>query len=226
MAGTGNDGAGFGCFFSADGYAVTNNHVVEGADKVEVTTDAGKTYTAKVIGTDPADRRGPDQGRGRLGLPVRQAVCGKARTGDWVLAVGNSIRSPAAPSRQASCRPAVATSATFPGGSMTISFRSTRRSTRATRVACFQHAGRSRRREYRDLLAIRRQRRHRILRAIGRTRSCLRFSEKPVGIGHLEDRRARHVRAGAVRHDSLYTELHGAIERVERQFTVVQMQLP
>jgi len=32
---------------------VTNNHVVDGADKVEVTTDDGKTYSAKVIGTDP-----------------------------------------------------------------------------------------------------------------------------------------------------------------------------
>src|SRR5437764_3525130 len=46
-------GQGSGFFISADGYAVTNNHVVDGADKVEVTTDDGKTYTAKVIGTDP-----------------------------------------------------------------------------------------------------------------------------------------------------------------------------
>src|SRR6202000_634675 len=44
---------GSGFFISADGYAVTNNHVVDGADKVEVTTDDGKTYNAKVIGTDP-----------------------------------------------------------------------------------------------------------------------------------------------------------------------------
>ena len=46
-------GQGSGFFISSDGYAVTNNHVVDGADKVEVTTDAGKTYTAKVVGTDP-----------------------------------------------------------------------------------------------------------------------------------------------------------------------------
>src|SRR5438552_1551133 len=46
-------GQGSGFFISSDGYAVTNNHVVDGAEKVEVTTDAGKTYTAKVIGTDP-----------------------------------------------------------------------------------------------------------------------------------------------------------------------------
>ena len=41
-------GQGSGFFISSDGYAVTNNHVVDGADKVEVTTDAGKTYTAKL----------------------------------------------------------------------------------------------------------------------------------------------------------------------------------
>src|ERR1700736_4908878 len=45
-------GQGSGFFISADGFAVTNNHVVDGADKVEVTTDDGKTYKAKVIGTD------------------------------------------------------------------------------------------------------------------------------------------------------------------------------
>ena len=67
-------GQGSGFFISPDGYAVTNNHVVDGADKVEVTTEAGKTYTAKVIGTDPPLRHRLDQGRGRLGLPVRQAI--------------------------------------------------------------------------------------------------------------------------------------------------------
>src|SRR6267143_5874016 len=46
-------GQGSGFFISSDGFAVTNNHVVDGANKVEVTTDTGKTYTAKVIGTDP-----------------------------------------------------------------------------------------------------------------------------------------------------------------------------
>src|ERR1700688_3308802 len=45
-------GQGSGFFISPDGYAVTNNHVVDGSDKVEVTTDDGKTYSAKVIGTD------------------------------------------------------------------------------------------------------------------------------------------------------------------------------
>jgi serine protease Do len=46
-------GQGSGFFISADGYAVTNNHVVDKAESVEVTSDDGKNYTAKVIGTDP-----------------------------------------------------------------------------------------------------------------------------------------------------------------------------
>jgi serine protease Do len=45
-------GQGSGFFITADGYAVTNNHVVQNAEDVQVTTDDGKTYSAKVIGTD------------------------------------------------------------------------------------------------------------------------------------------------------------------------------
>ncbi len=46
-------GEGSGFFISADGYAVTNNHVVDHASEVAVTTDDGKVYKARVIGTDP-----------------------------------------------------------------------------------------------------------------------------------------------------------------------------
>src|ERR1017187_1766365 len=46
-------GQGSGFFISGDGYAVTNNHVVDKAESVQVTADDGKTHTAKVIGTDP-----------------------------------------------------------------------------------------------------------------------------------------------------------------------------
>jgi len=67
-------GQGSGFFISADGYAVTNNHVVDGADKVEVTTDDGKTYTAKVIGTDPRTDVALIKVAGPYRLPVRKTV--------------------------------------------------------------------------------------------------------------------------------------------------------
>ena len=44
---------GSGFIISADGYAVTNNHVVQDADEVSVKMTDGAEYTAKVIGTDP-----------------------------------------------------------------------------------------------------------------------------------------------------------------------------
>ena len=82
-------GQGSGFFISPDGYAVTNNHVVDGADKVEVTTDAGKTYTAKVIGTDPRTDIALIKVEGGADFPFAKLSDGTSRVGDWVLAVGN-----------------------------------------------------------------------------------------------------------------------------------------
>jgi serine protease Do len=82
-------GQGSGFFISSDGYAVTNNHVVEGAEKVEVTTDAGKTYAAKVIGTDSRTDVALIKVEGGSDFPFAKLSEGKARIGDWVLAVGN-----------------------------------------------------------------------------------------------------------------------------------------
>ena len=82
-------GQGSGFFISADGYAVTNNHVVDGADKVEVTTDDGKTYIAKVIGTDPRTDVALIKVAGRTDFPFAKLSDSKPRIGDWVLAVGN-----------------------------------------------------------------------------------------------------------------------------------------
>jgi serine protease Do len=81
-------GQGSGFFISADGYAVTNNHVVEKAESVQVTTDDGKTHNAKVIGTDSRTdlalikvEDGP--------FPYVKLSDKSPRIGDWVLAVGN-----------------------------------------------------------------------------------------------------------------------------------------
>ncbi|MBI5260306.1 MAG: Do family serine endopeptidase [Bradyrhizobium sp.] len=82
-------GQGSGFFISPDGYAVTNNHVVDGADKVEVTTDDGKTYTAKVIGTDQRTDLALIKVEGGSNFPFAKLSDGKPRIGDWVLAVGN-----------------------------------------------------------------------------------------------------------------------------------------
>jgi serine protease Do len=82
-------GQGSGFFISPDGYAVTNNHVVDGADKVEVTMDDGKTYTAKVIGTDARTDLALIKVAGRNDFPFAKLSDSKPRIGDWVLAVGN-----------------------------------------------------------------------------------------------------------------------------------------
>src|SRR6266699_508752 len=82
-------GQGSGFFISADGYAVTNNHVVDSADKVEVTTDDGKTYIAKVIGTDARTDVALIKVEGGSNFSFAKLSDGKPRIGDWVLAVGN-----------------------------------------------------------------------------------------------------------------------------------------
>jgi serine protease Do len=81
-------GQGSGFFISPDGYAVTNNHVVEKADSVQVTTDDGKIHKAKVIGADPRTDLAlikVDDGT----FPYVKLSDQTPRVGDWVLAVGN-----------------------------------------------------------------------------------------------------------------------------------------
>jgi len=80
---------GSGFFISADGYAVTNNHVVEKAKTVSITTDDGKTYAAKVIGTDPKTDVALIKVDGRSDFPFVKLGTASPRIGDWVLAVGN-----------------------------------------------------------------------------------------------------------------------------------------
>ena len=81
-------GQGSGFFVSSDGYIVTNNHVVDGALKVEVVRDNGDILEAKVIGTDP----GSDLALLKTeGGPFPAVPLGHAETkvGDWVVALGN-----------------------------------------------------------------------------------------------------------------------------------------
>lgn len=80
---------GSGFFISADGYVVTNNHVVENASDVTVTMDDGKELSAKVIGTDPKTDIALLKVDGGSDFPYVRLASQKARIGDWVLAVGN-----------------------------------------------------------------------------------------------------------------------------------------
>ncbi len=81
--------AGSGFIISADGYIVTNNHVVENATKVTVTFDNGDQKSAKVVGTDERTDLAVVKVDGETNLPFVKFAADEARVGDWVLAVGN-----------------------------------------------------------------------------------------------------------------------------------------
>lgn len=82
-------GSGSGVIYSSDGYIITNNHVIEGANNIEVTLSNNRTYKAKVVGTEPQVDLALLKIDARR-LPVlKQANSDRARIGEWVLAVGN-----------------------------------------------------------------------------------------------------------------------------------------
>jgi serine protease Do len=83
-------GMGSGVILSADGYILTNNHVVEGADQVTVTLEKEREYTARVVGHDPKTDLAVLKIDTKESLPV--APLGDSdvlRVGDWVMAIGN-----------------------------------------------------------------------------------------------------------------------------------------
>lgn len=82
-------GAGSGVIITSDGYVVTNNHVIEGADEITVTTDNNKSYKAKLVGSDAVTDVALlkiDEGN----LPFMTfGSSDSLRLGEWVLAIGN-----------------------------------------------------------------------------------------------------------------------------------------
>ena len=81
--------SGSGFFISADGYIVTNNHVVENADDIKITLKDGREMPAKIIGRDEATDLAVIKVEGS-GFPfVDFENSAKPRVGDWVIAVGN-----------------------------------------------------------------------------------------------------------------------------------------
>jgi len=82
-------GEGSGFFITADGYAVTNNHVVDHASSVQVTTDDGTVYPAKVVGTDPKTDLALIKVDGKKDFAFVKFAEYAPQVGDWVVAVGN-----------------------------------------------------------------------------------------------------------------------------------------
>ena len=82
-------GYGSGVIVSSDGYIITNNHVIEGADEVDVTLNDNRTFHANVIGRDPST----DIAVLKIdseGLPfVRYGDSDQLKLGQWVIAIGN-----------------------------------------------------------------------------------------------------------------------------------------
>jgi serine protease Do len=79
---------GSGFFISADGYAVTNNHVVDHGSTVQVMTDDGQSHTADIIGTDAKTDLALIKIRG-TNFPYVKFADQSPREGDWVIAIGN-----------------------------------------------------------------------------------------------------------------------------------------
>jgi serine protease Do len=80
---------GSGFFISSDGYLVTNNHVANNAVSLEVVMDDGKTYPAKVIGTDPRTDLALLKVDGKHDFSFVKLSDQQVQVGDWVVAMGN-----------------------------------------------------------------------------------------------------------------------------------------
>jgi Do/DeqQ family serine protease len=83
------EGTGSGVIISPSGYIVTNNHVVDGADEIEVTLHNNEVFKAKVIGTDPSTDLALLQIKADKlpALPIGNS--NNVEVGEWVLAIGN-----------------------------------------------------------------------------------------------------------------------------------------
>jgi Do/DeqQ family serine protease len=79
---------GSGVIFTPDGYVVTNNHVVNDAENIEVVHEK-RTYKAKIVGTDPSCDLAVLKIDGKRLPSIRVGDSKKVQVGEWVLAVGN-----------------------------------------------------------------------------------------------------------------------------------------
>jgi serine protease Do len=82
-------GFGSGVIISTDGYIVTNNHVIDGADSIQVTLNNNKSYTAAIVGRDPDTDLALIKIKAENLPVIKFGDSDNLRLGDWVLAVGN-----------------------------------------------------------------------------------------------------------------------------------------
>lgn len=82
-------GFGSGVIISVDGFIITNNHVIEGADEMEVTLNDGRKFMAKLIGNDPSTDIALLKIEGKDFPTIPFGDSDKLKVGEWVLAVGN-----------------------------------------------------------------------------------------------------------------------------------------
>lgn len=82
-------GTGSGVIYSRDGYIITNNHVVDGADQVSVTLHDNRTFKANVVGTDKKTDLAVIKIEADDLPTLRPGNSDAAQVGEWVLAVGN-----------------------------------------------------------------------------------------------------------------------------------------
>ena len=83
--------AGSGVIISADGYIVTNNHVVDGADELTVTLSDTKEYSARIIGADKTTDLALIKIDGKNLPAIKIANSDDVKIGEWVLAIGNPL---------------------------------------------------------------------------------------------------------------------------------------
>lgn len=82
-------GAGSGVVISPDGFIVTNNHVVENADEIEVVLNDNRSYLAKVVGVDENTDLAVLKVDEENLVPIRYGDSDQINIGEWVLAIGN-----------------------------------------------------------------------------------------------------------------------------------------
>lgn len=85
------DGAGSGVILSADGYVVTNNHVVSGANKITVTTQEGQSYDATIVGTDSKTDLAVLKIKAQDLIPAILGDSDALQVGEDAIAIGNPL---------------------------------------------------------------------------------------------------------------------------------------